>query len=230
MKIRVVDLETTGFESTDHVVEVAAWDLEPGTGAITEVLACLVKPSVPIPPVASAVHHITDEDVADCEPWDQIYPLLLDDDVDAYCAHNAKFERQWLTDEIVGSKPWVCTLRCAYRIWPDAPAHNNQTLRYWLKPEGLDQAIAHAAHRANADAYVTAHILNLMSRHPKVELKGLIACSARPALLPTVPFGKHFGKKWADVDRDYIEWVSRQSDMSEDVLYTASQTLKGPRP
>lgn len=141
-----------------------------------------------------------------------------------------KFERQWLTDEIVGSKPWVCTLRCAYRIWPDAPAHNNQTLRYWLKPEGLDQAIAHAAHRANADAYVTAHILNLMFRHPKVELKGLIACSARPALLPTVPFGKHFGKKWADVDRDYIEWVSRQSDMSEDVLYTASQTLKGPRP
>ena len=29
MRIRVIDLETTGLEPTDHVVEIAAWDLIP---------------------------------------------------------------------------------------------------------------------------------------------------------------------------------------------------------
>lgn len=225
MRIRCIDLETTGYETTDHVVEIAAWDLEPETGLIARVSERLVKPPVPIPPAASAVHHITDEDVANAEGWDQIYPMFLDDDVDAYCAHNAKFEGQWLGQHT--KKPWVCTLKCAYRIWPDAPTHSNFGLRYWLKPPDLEGRLCGESHRASADAYVTAHTLNLMFKHPKVELKGLIACSSRPALLPKVQFGKHFGKAWKDVPRDYLDWVVGQKDMDEDVVFTAKHHLSG---
>ena len=34
MLIRAVDLETTGVEPTDHVVEIAAWDLIPENGPV----------------------------------------------------------------------------------------------------------------------------------------------------------------------------------------------------
>ena len=230
MRIRCFDLETTGFEPTDHVVEIAAWDLLVGEG-VSEVHSVderLVKPPVPIPPITSAVHHIVDDDVAAASEWKDVHPRFLRDDhlVDAYCAHNARFERQWLTLELGFKKLWVCTLKCAYRIWPDAPSHSNQALRYWLKPEQLDRSVAVTAHRAGADAYVTAHILSLMFRQPKVELNGLILCSSRPSLLPRVQFGKHAKKPWAEVPRDYLEWITRQADMDEDVKFTAAHYLK----
>jgi len=37
-------------------------------------------------------------------------------------------------------------------------------------------------------------------------------------------YGKHFGTKWADVPRDYLQWVVKQ-DMDEDILFTARTIL-----
>lgn len=222
MRIRVIDLETTGFEPTDAVVEIAAWDLIDGTNVV-EWGSTIVNPERPIPPQVSAIHHLTDVDVADGKTWKQAYvPVVFA--AEAFCAHNAKFERQWLTDEITEGKPWICTLRCAYRLWPDAPGHNNQTLRYWLKPEGLDREIASVAHRAGPDAYVTAFILREQLKKATVE--ELIAWSAQPALLPRVTFGKHRGSAWSEAPADYLRWITRQDDMNEDVVHTARHWLE----
>lgn len=233
MRIRVLDVETTGLLPTDHVVEIAAWDLEPETGMVAYAGDCLVKPPVPIPAVASAVHHITDEDVERSTPWEHVWPIIVDDEVDAYAAHCAKFEQLWLGDKV--KKPWVCTLKCAYRIWPDAPAHQNQVLRYHLKPPDLEVKFCQPAHRASADAYVTAHLLGLMFKNRKPELEiaamlaGMVKLSSLPAELPKVQFGKHFGKKWSEVPRDYLEWIIGQKDMDEDVRHTAKVNLERDR-
>lgn len=224
MRIRICDLETTGFEATDHVVEIAAWDLTDGQVAF--VGEKYVKPPVPIPPETSAVHHIIDEDVANAASWAEVYPQFIDDTVDAYCAHNSRFDGKWLTPAILNGKPLIDTYRAALRLWPDATSHSNGTLRYWLKPEGLDRKIAFIAHRAKADAYVTAHILNVILAQPKVTLEGLIMVSQRPALLPTIRFGKYRGKKWSEADTGYLEWCCRQADMDEDVKFTAEHWLK----
>jgi exodeoxyribonuclease X len=219
MRIRVIDLETTGLLPADGVVEIAAVDLI--DGEVGSVASRLCHPGVPIPPALSAIHHIIDEDVADCPAWKSVLPLFADDSVDAYAAHNAPFERQWCAGDF--AKPWICTKKSAYRIWPDAPAHNNQVLRYWLKADGLDRNIAREAHRAGPDAYVTAFTLRELLKRASVDQ--LIAWSSQPALLPRITFGKHKGQAWKDVPRDYLDWLCRQTDMDADVKFTARHHL-----
>lgn len=231
MRLRILDLETTGTEATDHVVEIAAIDLIIEDGALKDVDGPwdrLVKPPVPIPAVASAVHHIIDEDVADCLPWLQAVTVFIGDNIDAYVAHNCRFERQWLTDELTGGKPWICTYKCALRLWPEAPSHSNQALRYWLKLPEIDRALA--AHRAMPDVVVTGKLLARMLWPPAgekvVTVEQMIKVSSMPAILPKLRFGKHAGKKFSEVPKDYLEWMVKQTDMDEDAVFTARHHLK----
>ena len=224
-RIRVVDLETTGFDATDSIVEIGAVDLIGSD--IVLVGAQLFRPPVPIPPQASAVHHITDEHVGTCPSVDEHLPRFLDHErsagVQAFCAHNWKFEKQWL-GELLGDRPAICTYKASLRAWPDAPSHTNQALRYRLKPHGLDGQIANVAHRALPDAYVTAVILRELLK--KATVTQLIAWTEEPALLRRVSFGKHRGALWQDVPADYLRWIIEKSDQNEDVKFTAKFYLR----
>ncbi|SFG65665.1 exonuclease domain-containing protein [Methylobacterium gossipiicola] len=230
MLIRVVDLETTGFEPPAGICEIGFCDLvrDGDEWIVGRPANLLVNPGHPIPPETSAVHHITDDDVIGAPDIKvAIAPVLHDEERFqarrvVLVAHNARFERQWLTPEVTGDVEWVCTYKCALTLWPDAPAHNNGTLRYWLKPAGLDRAMADPAHRAGPDAYVTAFILREMLK--LASLDELVRISSRPALLPRCNFGKHRGTAWADVPSDYLRWVTGQQ-MDEDVLHTAQHHL-----
>lgn len=226
--IRVVDLETTGVAVTDSIVEIAAVDLI--GNQIVIVGSDLVRPPIPIPAPASAIHHLTDDDVANCRPIEEHLETYIDNTgetgVQAFASHNWKFEAQWLEEHLDG-RPAICTFKCAMRVWPDAPAHNNQALRYWLKPKGLSPIVASTAHRALPDAYVTAFILRELLEHATVE--ELIAWTNEPVLLRRVSFGKHRGTDWDDVPSDYLAWVIEKSDLSEDVKFTASYHLRQRR-
>ena len=62
--ILVIDIETTGIDpATDAIIEIASVELV-RDGGIANPMDTLVRPTRPIPPAASAVHHIVDEDVA----------------------------------------------------------------------------------------------------------------------------------------------------------------------
>jgi DNA polymerase III epsilon subunit-like protein len=61
--IRVIDIETTGIDpATDAIIEIASVDMV-REGGITNAMDALVRRGGPIPPGASAVHYIVDEDV-----------------------------------------------------------------------------------------------------------------------------------------------------------------------
>jgi len=170
--VRVVDLETTGSRPPDHgVVEIGWQDVEaqprpdeagPATWAMSHDRgALLIDPGRSIPAQASAIHHLVDEDVVGAPTWLAAATSVLSPPgrpVAAFAAHRADFERRWCVDALTGGRPWVCTWKCALRLWPDAPSFSNQVLRYWRRPLGLDRALALRAHRAGPDAYVTAHI------------------------------------------------------------------------
>ena len=72
-------------------------------------------------------------------------------------AHNASFDRKFLDAELTrirvhGNRDFVCSLRVARRVYPDAPNHKLETLiRYTSLPGGRH-------HRALADAEMTAHL------------------------------------------------------------------------
>lgn len=230
--VRVIDLETTGFEATCGVVEIAAWDLIIEGDEIRKSPEffdqSLVNPEMPIPPAASGAHHLIDEDVENVDIWANIAPYYMRSGApSALCAHHIGFERQFITDDLTDGLPWICTWKCSMIAWPEAPGHSNQELRYWLRPKGLDRTIANVAHRASPDAYVTAFLLRELLA--KFTVEELVDISSRPALLAKVNFGKHRGKAWTEVDRGYLQWVLRQPDMDENVTHTARHHLNKAR-
>jgi len=227
--LRVVDLETTGRSFSDGgVVEIGWQDLSldaQGRWVLNgPPQAMLINPGHKISPETSAIHHIVDEDVAGAPLWHLAAENILRPARPyrpaALAAHRAAFEQRWCFATLTRGTPWICTYKCALRLWPEAPTHSNQGLRYWRRPEGLDRAAGLPAHRAGPDAYVTAHLLRDMLA--KVSLDQLISWSAEPALLPRVPYGPLRGRHWRDLDDAALDRViSGQGGSDADLVFSA---------
>ncbi len=225
MRIAVADTETTGLGETDEVLEIAVVYLdEDGKAAMSHTL---IRPSVPVNVAARATHHISDEMLLAAPTMAEALakmPGLLTADVLA--AHNAEFDLRMLRQSGVSLKilppRTICTYRCALHLFPDAPAHGNQVLRYHLglgAPENGDLP----THRALSDAIVTAKLLIRMLEERSINQ--LVELTQMPVLLNTVRFGKHAGKLWQDVESDYLQWVLSKNDFNPDVTHTARHWL-----
>ncbi|WP_076068676.1 3'-5' exonuclease [Sphingomonas montana] len=220
--VRVVDLETTGSRPPAHAVCEIGWqDVVLGDDGVWRVGgqdgAHFVNPGRPIPPVTQAVHHIIDADVADAPRWPDIAPTVLRSDAVALAAHRATFEQRYCTAPLTGNAGWICTWKCALRLWPGSPSFSNQVLRYWRNPAGLDRNRGLPVHRAFPDAYVTAHHLRDMLQTTSVAT--LLEWSALPGLLPRVPAGPLRGTAWTALDTDALTRFT--TDRDEDVRYSA---------
>jgi exodeoxyribonuclease X len=213
--IRVFDLETTGIDPQEHrVIEIAAFDLHPD-GRIEHVGAHLVNPGRAIPPEASAVHHLIDDDVAAAPSFENVWSAYQETAPVYYAAHNCEFEQGYIPTP--PGTQWICTHKCALRAWDDAPSHGNQVLRYWIgldRADGFDRQTAAKAHRAEADAYVTAWVLRTLL--DSVSVDQLLAWTAEPKIYPSLNFGKHRGQKWAGVPGDYLQWLRDGQHQMED--------------
>ena len=157
MRYAIVDLETTGFSPTnDRVVEMACVVLE--HRRIVDTWSTLVDPEIPIPSYATRVHGITDADVAGAPSFALAQRTLHRHCRDAtIVAHNAAFDLSFLPK--LRPLRSLCTVRLARRAFPNAPNYKNQTLRMYLNLDRDPALAAYAAHRALADAMVTAQIL-----------------------------------------------------------------------
>ena len=87
------------------------------------------------------------------------------------------------------------------------------------------------AHRALADAYVTARVLiSLLQMAERAGLPGkveeLIEVISKPMLLHQCNFGKHKGLLWSDVPKSYLSWIVKQEDFDLDVVFTAQHFLR----
>ncbi len=75
----VIDTETTGLDPAKaRIVEIAAVRLVAGRIEPERNFRRLVRPDVPIPPAASAVHQIDDAMVADAPPFREVWPQAVD--------------------------------------------------------------------------------------------------------------------------------------------------------
>ncbi len=224
--IRVIDLETTGSSPPAHgVCEIGWQDVSLGKSGRWELTdehgAILVNPGRSIPPITQAVHHILDEQVADAPYWHDVARRVLDPWPRrvALAAHRADFEQQFCTAPLTRGADWICTWKCAMRLWPDSPSFSNQMLRYWRKPEGLVHERGLPVHRAFPDAYVTAHHLRDMLN--EASIAQLIEWSNLPGLLPRVRVGPDRGKEWNEIDDESLARFLHDRD--PDVRYTAEQ-------
>ena len=202
----VLDTETTGLDpSEDKVVDISL--VEVSRDGIRPLYNTLIHPQRDIPAVASAVHHITLEDVANKPTFDEVWPTVMHHLEDAVIvAHNAPFDRSMIPET---GRPWICSYRLARHLWPDAPAFGNQVLRYWL---GL-RIDAEAAHSAAGDTLVTANVFwhQLAYYRANVaktnDVEELIEYAASPIPIEIMPFGKHKGERLDNVPLSYFEWA-----------------------
>lgn len=228
LRLRVIDLETTGMLPPAEIIEVGLVDIEvsPSGAAISCPWARLYKPARAIPCETMAVHHITEAEIPPDAPLCTVEQLKAavwrTPTPDIFVAHNCEFERRFITDQVTGGAPWICTYKVALHVWPEAPRHSNQVLRYWRGLQ-LDTALAMPPHRAAPDAYVTAHLLSQLLT--QADAKQMIAWTGQPRPMPVVGFGKHRGLPWREIPSDYLEWMVIQVDMDRDVVWHARQEL-----
>ena len=226
MTLRVIDIETTGKEAgKDAIVEIASVDLQ-ADGTIANAMQTFVNPLRSIPPAMSGIHHIVDVDVAGAPTLAEAIERFRG--ADAYVAHNAKFEASFLEANGI-TLSWVCTYKCALRVWPNAESHKNQSLRYMLglvEPFGIPRHEIHA-HRAASDVIVTAGILQVLLASAR--WSELRAWSDEPALFTRFTWGMHDGRRFSEVPADYLSWMLRQPDMEEDKKFSATRELERRR-
>jgi len=217
MRLRVIDFETTGIpdEENEHsVVEAAYVDASTEDGFFSD-YSSLVFASTEMSIEALAVHHIND--FTGAISWADAQEALTSSDV-VYVAHNADFEKQFFNPE--GSQ-WIDTWKCALKLYPNAPRHTNQVLKYFLNIR--DDILDHPPHRALPDCYVTAKILKVMLE--KVSVNDMIRVSNEPPYLTKISFGKHAGEKFKDLPPSYLDWLSKQ-DMDEGVLAAVKRIME----
>lgn len=224
--IRIVDVETTGIDDPAEMVECgwtdvrlfpAGWAIERGPEAV------LVTPGMPITFPAMAVHHITDADVQfGADPDDIRREIVAGADI--ICAHNWAFDSRFIRSKL----PSICTFKCARTLWPNLESHSNGSIRYELGLVPHDDPRAQPSHRAGPDTWVTAHILLRLLQEASVEQ--LLDISANPVKLLKMPFGKHYGVPFSQVDGSYLHWLLNSDIASdpakEDVIYTARCELQ----
>lgn len=230
MNIVFFDTETTGVDERDRLCQIA-WMQD---GALQ---AGFFKPPFPIPPEASAVHHITNAMVEDrpafieSEEYSAIKELFEADNT-IVVAHNAKFDLAMLKKEGVEPKQHICTLKVARAMDPEGKIqkYSLQFLRYALNLEIDENALAHSA---DGDVLVMEKLFarllkKLMEKMTREEaLKEMSDISTLPTLFKTIPFGKHRGKEisaLAKEERNYLEWLLAEKEKKpmgeEDWIYT----------
>jgi exodeoxyribonuclease X len=232
-RIRVVDFETNGTAPPAEVIEVGICDVvivdAVGVGTIQAPLSRLCGVSTPVTCETRAVHHITPVDLVGLPPFvaDEFWEQAIADGVTAIAAHHADFEGKWLGTPRAGIE-LICTYKGALRVFPEAPAHGNQTLRYWFEEQGhsaIPVDLASPAHRAGPDAFVTAHLLGHLLSSGRATLAELVAWTAEPAVTPRCSIGKWRGRRWEEVDAGFLSWMLRQPDMDRDLKWNAQREI-----
>lgn len=161
----VLDVETTGLGDDAEVIEVSVSDLD---GNI--ILESLVRPTRPIPAEATAIHGITDEDVANAPTWAEVH--------DDFCLvtagvpvviYNANYDVRVLaqTAAVVGLPSFELDARCAMLLYANwyGERKENGRLRWQKLAVAAEQCgfAMDLAHRAAADCQATAAIVRYMA-------------------------------------------------------------------
>ncbi|MBN2665390.1 MAG: 3'-5' exonuclease [Bacteroidales bacterium] len=233
--IAFLDLETTGINvSSDRIVEISVLKIDPNGGE--EWLVSRINPEMPIPPKSTAIHGITDEDVADAPKFREMaknlaaflegtdlagfnaikfdIPVLAEE----FLRVNIDFNfltRKYVDVQVIFHRKEQRTLTAAYKFYCDRELEN--------------------AHSSKADTQATYEVLkSQLDRYSDLEndVEKLADFSAYNNLVDfagriiydengveVFNFGKHKGKPVEAVFRDdpsYYSWMMN----SDFPLYT----------
>jgi len=244
------DLETTGLDlKNDRIIELAFIKMTPQGDVLERVRR--FNPGIPIPAEATAIHGITDADVADelpfCRTARNLVGILEGCDLAGF--NIKRFDLHMLIHEL---------RRCGVEFsLSGRRVLDMQTIFHREERRDLSAAARYylgreheEAHSALGDIRTSAAVLAAqLGKYPHVprDLDGLHAYCEEFAPFRTEVDrwftsadegrrflrGKHKGKALADVAReapDYLHWMLGTEDMDEDVLAVVRDALGTPQP
>lgn len=169
LKAAIFDCETTGLTPDDEIIEcsllLAEVDSKSGkTLSVQKEYLGLREPSVPIHPTAQRINKIEPEMLRGKTLDGEALSSLIAQ-ADFFVAHNAKFDRHFLSKLFpeAKQKPWKCS--CYGMGWKTNKGFPSKKLGFILEKHGIP---LENAHRADAD---TKALLQLLDRQV-VWLKG----------------------------------------------------------
>jgi DNA polymerase-3 subunit epsilon len=165
--IVMLDFETTGLSPAAgaRITEVAALRIE--GGRIVDRFVSLINCRVRMPPFITSLTGITQRMVDTAPCVSQVVPELLRFiGNDTLSAHNASFDEKFLLAECehLGLRPQyrglLCSLKLSRRLFPGLPSYKLGMLSssFGIRFNGT-------AHRAEADAEVSAQLLLHIAEH-----------------------------------------------------------------
>lgn len=184
----------------------------------------LVKPSIPIPPEASALTHISNKLVENAPNFDEVKTEWTKyiSDAQYIISHNYLYEKE-ICERLFDLKDlkWICTLRLARHIFKDDETIANFQLSYLRYRLNLNISDNLHSHRADSDAIsaglLLGELINLLVEQGKLDENGdvgqqLLELQAMPILVDKMPFGKHKGELLENVPVDYWQWALNNMD------------------
>ncbi|MDP2959772.1 MAG: 3'-5' exonuclease [Longimicrobiales bacterium] len=244
------DIETTGLSlKHDRIIELALIKITPQGDVLEKVRR--FNPGIPIPPEATAVHGITDADVAGersfCARAKALQDLLEGCDLAGFNVRRfdmgmlaAEFARCGIRLELEGRR--IVDMQNIFHR--EEPRDLSAAARFYLGREHDE------AHTALGDIRTSAAVLSAqLQKYPHLprDLDGLHGyCEENFPLRSEVDRwfssaeegrvfrrGKHTGRPLDEVarnDPDYLRWMVRAEDMDEEVIRLVQEALHEPTP
>ncbi len=226
--LAIFDLETTGTNITkDRIVEIAIVKIYPG--GEEETLHRRVNPGIPIPPEISAIHGISDADVANEPAFSEIVPEITafigDADLGGY--NSNKFDIPVLAEELmragsnfdVGARQFVDvqnifhkmeqrTLSAAYQFYCSKNLDNAHSALYDTKAtwEVLQAQVLRYPELSNDIEFLSD--FSKGNQYNNIDFAGRIARNENGEAIYN--FGKHKGKTIKEIlktEPGYYGWM-----------------------
>lgn len=202
-------------------------------GDPTNVLYRSVKP---IPPEASAVHHISNRMTRGLQTFGQNtadLESLVGQNTRYYIAHNSDYDRQVLINSCkrdgldsaashFENAKWICTWRLAKAVLGIDYTKLQYNLSYLRYALDLDVPDDLPAHDGRADVIVCAKLFEMLVEiahmdkkiYPDQDLgEQLYNLCWEPKKVETWPFGKHKGQKLDAIPTDFYMWAIENMDI-----------------
>ena len=244
-----IDIEATGISpQADRIVELAIIKLMPDGTEESHVWR--VNPGMPIPPEAIAIHHITDEDVANSPRFEEIAEAVGQalEDCDITGFNHIRFDIPMLTEELrranmdlsIEDRNIIDVQRIFHR---KEPRNLSAACQFYCGKDHVD------AHGAEPDARITLEVLaGQLDKYPDLprdpaELDEY--CNPRdPSWVDrmgrlkwvndevAINFGRKIGvplKKIIAEDSGFINWMLR-NDFPSDTKEILEEALNGKWP
>ena len=224
--IAFIDLETTGINvSSDRIVEISVLKINPN--GTEEWMISRINPEMPIPPKSTAIHGITDEDVADSPKFREIaknlaaflegtdlagfnaikfdIPVLAEEFLRVNIDFNF-LKRKYIDVQVIFHRKEQRTLSAAYKFYCEKELENAHSSK-------ADTQATYEVLKAQLDRYSDLEndvekLADFSSYNNLVDFAGRIVSDEQG--VEVFNFGKPKGKPVTDVLREepsYYSWI-----------------------